>query len=177
MPKNYFFWTWKIGNSSTSGKVEAPAWSYQLGLQNGWMPTDPRDAVGACGNTSPWSPPLQSWQTGGAGIGIPSSVSKSLAWPPTTISQAGSVATLPFYTPTGTIPTLSVPTFTGTKSVNAGDGWQNPSDTSGIHVPIPTCTYLDPWVDPGTAPPASCGSAVARRADAPLTPPVPTPSS
>jgi glucan 1,3-beta-glucosidase len=112
-----------------------------------------------CGNSNPWTPPLRSWQTGGAGIGIPPSVSSSYAWPPTTISQAGSVSTLPFYTPTGTIPTLPVPTFTG-KSINAGNGWANPSDTTRMHVPIPTCTYLDPWVDPGTAPPASCGAAL-----------------
>ena len=31
----YFFWTWKIGNSSVTGKVEAPFWSYKLGLDNG----------------------------------------------------------------------------------------------------------------------------------------------
>ena len=31
----YFYWTWKVGNSSITGKVEAPFWSYQLGLQNG----------------------------------------------------------------------------------------------------------------------------------------------
>ncbi|KAG9095312.1 hypothetical protein FRC07_011112, partial [Ceratobasidium sp. 392] len=28
--QNWFFWTWKIGNSSISGKVESPFWSYQL---------------------------------------------------------------------------------------------------------------------------------------------------
>jgi glucan 1,3-beta-glucosidase len=33
--QNYFYWTWKIGNSSLSGKVEAPFWSYQLGLAKG----------------------------------------------------------------------------------------------------------------------------------------------
>jgi glucan 1,3-beta-glucosidase len=33
--QNYFFWTWKIGNSTVSGQVEAPFWSYQLGLQQG----------------------------------------------------------------------------------------------------------------------------------------------
>ena len=31
----YFYWTWKIGKSSETDKVEAPFWSYQLGLQNG----------------------------------------------------------------------------------------------------------------------------------------------
>lgn len=136
------------------------------------MPTDPRDAVGVCGNSNPWTPPLKSWQTGGAGIGIPASVSASYAWPPATISQAGAVSTLPAYTPTGTIPTLPVPTFTG-KSVNAGNGWANPSDTTRMNVPIPSCTYLDPWVDPGTAPPAACGAGAARRADPPLVTPVP----
>ncbi|KAF9012075.1 glycoside hydrolase superfamily, partial [Cyathus striatus] len=39
--QDYFFWTWKIGNSSVMGKVESPAWSYQLGLEQGWMPKDP----------------------------------------------------------------------------------------------------------------------------------------
>ena len=140
------------------------------------MPTDPREAAGACGNTSPWSPPLKAWQTGGAGANnIPASVSSSYGWPPTTISQAGSVSTLPFYTPTGPIPTLPVPTFSSAKkSINAGNGWANPSDTESMHVPIPTCTYLDPWVDPGTAPPASCGSAVARRLAEPLITPHPS---
>ena len=32
---DYFFWTWKVGNSSITGKVEAPFWSYKLGLDNG----------------------------------------------------------------------------------------------------------------------------------------------
>ncbi|KAL0567110.1 hypothetical protein V5O48_014886, partial [Marasmius crinis-equi] len=44
--QNWFFWTWKIGASRKSGKVESPAWSYSLGLQNGWIPKDPREANG-----------------------------------------------------------------------------------------------------------------------------------
>ncbi|KAF9532305.1 exo-beta-1,3-glucanase [Crepidotus variabilis] len=169
--QNYFFWTWKIGPSLESGKVETPAWSYQLGLQNGWMPTNPQDAVGACGNTSPFAPPLKSWQTGGAGVGIPDSVSNALAWPPTSISAAGAVATLPAYTATGPIPTLPAPTFSA-KNVNAGNGWNNAKDNTGFNVPIPGCTYLDPWVDPGTAPPAACAGAANRRAPQPtITPP------
>lgn len=31
----YFFWTWKVGNSLATGKVQSPFWSYQLGLENG----------------------------------------------------------------------------------------------------------------------------------------------
>ncbi|KAF8274934.1 glycoside hydrolase family 5 protein [Lactarius quietus] len=157
--QNWFFWTWKIGNSSTSGLVESPAWSYQLGLENGWMPSDPRQAVGACGATHTWQPPLAPSQTGGSGAGqIAVSVSSEYSWPPVSLSNAGAVLTLPRYTPTGTIPTLPVPTFTSTSSsINPGNGWANPSDTVRQAVPIATCTYLSPWC--GTvAVPAVCGT-------------------
>ena len=36
--QNYFFWTWKIGNSTTGNPQPNPFWHYQLGLQNGWIP-------------------------------------------------------------------------------------------------------------------------------------------
>lgn len=178
--QDYFFWTWKIGNSSRSGKVESPAWSYQLGLEQGWMPEDPRDAAGACGNGSPWQPPLQPWQTGGAGAGnIPATVTSALAWPPTTLSNAGAVTLLPSYTPTGPVPTLPAPTLTpasgstATPTVSVGNGWNNPSDTVGAAVEIPGCTYLDPWVTPAAAPPSPlCGAgAAAPPADPVVTPP------
>ncbi|KAG6814282.1 hypothetical protein H0H92_013407 [Tricholoma furcatifolium] len=170
--QDYFFWTWKIGNSSITGTVGSPHWSYQLGLQNGWMPTDPRSAIGYCGNSNPWSPPLAAWQTGGTGAGnIPASVTSALAWPPATISNGGPVSSLPAYTPTGTLITLPVPTFTTTASgsgatgtANAGDGWENTADTSGMFVEIPTCSYLDPWVGPTVAPPSPlCSSSAQRR--------------
>ena len=185
--KDYFFWTWKIGNSSVTGTVESPAWSYKLGLDNGWMPLDPRAAVGVCGNSSPWSPPFQSWQTGGAGAGqIPASVTSSLAWPPSAISNAGAITLLPSYAPTGTLVTLPVPTFTvsgsskASTTANAGNGWENPSDTSGMYVPIPTCSYLDPWVGPTAALPSPlCSGGTRRRYEAEepaITPPPPPPS-
>nr|GAT59625.1 glycoside hydrolase [Mycena chlorophos] len=112
---NWFFWTWKIGNS-TAGIVEAPQWSYQLGLQEGWMPTDPRSAVGTCGDSDPWDGPLSAWQTNGASGQIAADyISNSLAWPPPTISFANSVNSpgnaLPTYTPSGTPVTLPVQTF------------------------------------------------------------------
>ncbi|KAI6036772.1 exo-beta-1,3-glucanase [Pisolithus microcarpus] len=177
--QNWFFWTWKIGNSSTTGIVEAPQWSYQLGLQNGWMPTDPRVASGTCANQNIWSPPLQAWQTGGAGAGqIPASVSSEYAWPPATISNAGAVTLLPSYTPTGTVATLPPPTFTVTsgksaQTANAGDGWNNPSDTAGEMVGIATCSYLNPWIGPSASPPSPlCSSGAAARAlpQPPVTP-------
>ena len=152
-----------------TGKVETPHWSYQLGLENGWMPTDPRSAIGFCGNTDPWSPPFAPWQTGGAGAGdIPASVTSALAWPPATLSNGGPVASLPAYTPTGTVVTLPVPSFThsskATATINAGNGWANSADTEGMFVPIPTCSYLDPWIGPTASPPSPlCSSAIHRR--------------
>ena len=43
-----------------TGRVESPAWSYSLGLQEGWMPTDPRLSEGACENSAPFEGPLSS---------------------------------------------------------------------------------------------------------------------
>ncbi|KAF9228587.1 glycoside hydrolase family 5 protein [Gyrodon lividus] len=178
--QNWFFWTWKIGNSSVTGVVGSPQWSYSLGLQNGWMPKDPRTASGICADQNLWSPPLQPWQTGGEGAGqIAASVSKEYAWPPATISNAGAVTLLPSYTPTGTVATLPPPTFTVTsgKSVataNAGNGWQNPSDNAGEMVGIATCSYLDPWIGPSAAPPSPlCSTGAAARALEPMTTPPP----
>jgi aryl-phospho-beta-D-glucosidase BglC (GH1 family) len=165
--QNWFFWTWKIGNA-TNGTIQAPFWSYQLGLENGWMPTDPRAANGVCGNTHPWQPPLAPSQTGGSGAGnIPSSVSANLAWPPTSISNAGAAVTLlPQFTRTGTIPTLPAPSFTGKTSVSVGDGWENPSDTLGLAVPIATCTYPSAWMESGFSVPPACGAqSTGRRRD------------
>ncbi|KAI0054166.1 glycoside hydrolase family 5 protein [Auriscalpium vulgare] len=165
--QHWFFWTWKIGNSTTSGTVESPAWSYQLGLQNGWMPTDPRSANGVCGNTDPWSGKLPASATGGSGAGnIPASATSSIGWPPTAISNAADPTLLPQYTQTGPIPTLPVPTFSasGSASIDAGNGWANPSDTVGVAVPIASCSYLSPWVESAVAAPPACPTGAAARA-------------
>ncbi|KAI0797622.1 glycoside hydrolase superfamily [Abortiporus biennis] len=177
--QNWFFWTWKIGNSSTTGKVESPQWSYSLGLEQGWMPTDPRQAQGVCDSNDAFSGQYQSWQTGGAGADqIPASFSSSYAWPPTSISNGGFATALPTYTPTGTIPTLPVPTFTASakSSISAGNGWANSADSAGDFVPIPTCSYLDPWVGSAAPPSPLCSGAAAKRdlsspSPAPTTPP------
>ncbi|PAV23602.1 glycoside hydrolase family 5 [Pyrrhoderma noxium] len=159
--QNYFFWTWKIGNSTTwDGRVMSPQWSYKLGLENGWMPTDPREATGKCGGGSIFEGPLAASATGGAGAGtLVASGTANLQWPPATISNAGAVTLLPSYTPTASIPTLVGPTFTVTESkttstVSAGNGWQNAADTSGMMTDIASCTYLDPWVGPTASPPS-----------------------
>jgi len=46
--QNFFFWTWKIGNSTVLGTSSSPLWHYQLGVQQGWIPKDPREAIGHC---------------------------------------------------------------------------------------------------------------------------------
>lgn len=150
--QNWFFWTWKVGNSSVTGTVESPAWSYQLGLENGWMPADPRVADGTCNNANPFTGTI----TAGSG-NVPASVTNGYVWPPS-VSNGGDATDLPQYTPTGSIPTLPVPTFTPTGTVTstatAGNGWENAQDTAGLMVSMAGCSYLDPWVNPTAAPPS-----------------------
>jgi glucan 1,3-beta-glucosidase len=46
--------------------------------------------------------------------------------------------------------------------VNPGNGWYNSNDNAGYAAQIPGCSYLSPWVDPGTAPPSPlCAGGVA----------------
>ncbi|KAF8919326.1 glycoside hydrolase [Mucidula mucida] len=156
--QNWFFWTWKIGESTEWGTVRSPAWSYSLGLANGWMPEDPREAVGVCGNTAPFQGSLAAWQTGGAGAGTITAATGDIAWPPATISNGGAVTDLPSYTPTGSVPTLTADSAiskaaTATK-VSLGNGWNNPDDKAGLMTDIASCSYLDPWVGPTAAPPS-----------------------
>jgi glucan 1,3-beta-glucosidase len=112
--------------------------------------------------------------TGGAGADkIPATFSSSFAWPPTSISHAGAATLLPTYTQTGPIPTLPGPTFTSA-SVSLGNGWQNGADQTGMAVPIPTCSYLDPWVGTVDPPSPLCSGAAAKREAVPepvMTPP------
>jgi glucan 1,3-beta-glucosidase len=155
--QDWFFWTWKIGPSIRTKKVESPQWSYQLGLQNDWMPKDPREAIGKCGGKSPWQPPLQPWQTGGVGAGnIPPTMTVQYPWPPATISLGGVGSELPQYTPTGVVPTLPGPTFSfasATATPSPGNGWANAADTAGSMVEKQGCQYLDPWIGVADPPP------------------------
>lgn len=146
--QNWFFWNWKIGNSTETGLVGSPSWSYKLGLDEGWMPTDPRKAAGSCSGRTPFKGTL----TTGSGT-ISNADRAQYPWPPVSITRGGAPTDLPAYTPTGSIVTLPGPTITvtsdkATSTVNAGNGWANPSDTAGMMVPVPSCSYLDPWVGP-----------------------------
>ncbi|KAI9465211.1 glycoside hydrolase family 5 protein [Lactarius psammicola] len=178
--QNWWFWTWKIGNSSTSGTVEAPLWSYQLGLQNGWVPTDPRASIGKCqalgGSQAPFPGTYSAWQTGGPGAGtIALSVSSSFQWPPSTISNVDGVvyAALPTYTPTGTISTLPPPELT--PKVSQDDGWYDAEDTAGAMVTVSGCSYPNAWDSDGVVTPtAPCPS---RSLPAAIVTPTPSPVS
>ncbi|KAH9925883.1 glycoside hydrolase [Epithele typhae] len=161
---DYFFWTWKIGNSSASGNVAAPLWSYQLGLQQGFMPTDPREAVGVCGSLSgadsnPFDGNYAAAATGGSGAGTITYNTASLAWPPAQFTDvaAADMTRIPQYTPTGTVATLTAPTFYPSATVSLGDGWADAQDTVGGITPISGCAYPFAWdAESATIPAAGC---------------------
>ncbi|KAJ7142765.1 glycoside hydrolase family 5 protein [Mycena epipterygia] len=159
--QDWFFWTWKIGNA-TDGVVRSPLWSYQLGLEGGWIPSDPRQAVGKCAALGVSGPDFDgtfsAWQTGGAGAGtIDPSVSTQFPWPPVTISHvAAPVTLLPTYTPTGSVATLTyiTPTPTAgsgsgragpTPTVSVGNGWFDAGDTALAMTVVAGCSYPDAW--------------------------------
>ncbi|PPQ84071.1 hypothetical protein CVT26_013152 [Gymnopilus dilepis] len=143
---DWFFWTWKVGPAQ-SGVVEAPGWSYQLGLENGWIPKDPRTAHGMCGalgaSLQPFNGTYQPWQTG-TPSSIPASSTSQFPWLPTTISAADvPVSLLPTYTDTAAIITLPPATFTKAPAsvTKAADGWFNTQDTAGGITTVSGCPY------------------------------------
>ncbi|KAI0319281.1 glycoside hydrolase superfamily [Amylostereum chailletii] len=176
--QDWYFWTWKIGNSSTSGTVEAPLWSYKLGLDNGWITNDPRDSIGKCASlvsgastTALSTYTYSAWQTGAASTAAPASLSASFPWPPTSLSAVGPEvypALIPTYTATGAISTLPMPSVT--KGVKEGDGWFDKADTTGVFVAVSGCPYPDAWNSSGAVTPtAACPAATgvqSRRAQA-----------
>ena len=46
--QDWFFWTWKISNSTVKGYPTSPHWHYKLGWEQGWIPKDPRSGQGYC---------------------------------------------------------------------------------------------------------------------------------
>ncbi|KAG2015231.1 exo-beta-1,3-glucanase [Coprinopsis cinerea AmutBmut pab1-1] len=157
---SWFFWTWKIGNS-TRGIVEAPLWSYQLGLEGGWIPRDPRTAYGTCSKLgSPLTPvkgPYPSWMTGGDGAGPPRDA-RSYPWPPSMIAGGGAPTIVPHYAATGIIATLPPPTYTASDghTISSGNGWFNTQDTAPAPTPIQGCVYPDAWNPKPTAVSSQC---------------------
>jgi glucan 1,3-beta-glucosidase len=139
------------------GKVESPHWSYQLGLQEGWLPSDPRSGAGTCakqGIVSPLGRSLSGYQTGGPGAGtfLEAQVASYGQWPPSSMSGVTIMSGLPVYVQTGTPITLTAPTptsyppsYSPTGTISVGNGWANPNDTVSAYVPIAGCNYPNPW--------------------------------
>lgn len=152
--KNFFFWTWKTGDSLRNGKSLTPMWNYKLGLQEGYMPTDPYGisrnsgtSNAACaqvgsGLSDNWDGSFQAWMTGGADRY--STVNKNQhPWPPSTIrstevnsnllpvwTKTGSPLQLPTFAPSGSIITTSTPIAT-----------YNPNDAEPWYVEVEGCVY------------------------------------
>lgn len=140
--------------------VEAPLWSYQLGLENGWMPKDPRVAAGKCASLgiqeNAFNGNYLPWQTGDAGAGtFAPSATDPYPWPPASITGVDvAVAQLPMYTPTGTIATLPPPSITAT-GVSSINGWFNSGDNTPGPTAIAGCAYPDAWDATAAPVPAS----------------------
>lgn len=180
---NNFFWTWKTGNSSVTGKLVNPMWSYSNGLKDGYMPTNPRSAKGACASIASangqtisgavsFVGTFSAYMTGGPGEGqaIPTGTG-AYPFPPASLSLAGPVSNLPYYTPTGKPITMSASTPSATaypsgySTQGVGNGWVQAQDTAGWYTPIGGCSYLNPWSGNGAPTPTApvCGSSVQKR--------------
>ncbi|KAI0689732.1 glycoside hydrolase superfamily [Cytidiella melzeri] len=185
--QHWFFWTWKIGTDSVTNTVQAPLWSYKLGLDNGFIPTDPRQAAGMCSklgvNGDPFSGTYPATATGGAGAGtLAPSVTQSYGtFPPTSIAgvPAGDVSLIPSYT-TGRAPlTLPPPSYTGVaKSVTLPNGWFDSQDTAQAVFPVSGCVYPDAWLaSSSTLLTSACGATATAAVQPVTTPLVPTSSA
>ncbi|KAJ7845429.1 exo-beta-1,3-glucanase [Mycena olivaceomarginata] len=150
--QNFFFWTWKIGNSTVLGTSSNPLWHYQLGLERGWIPKDPREAIGHCasvlGSSQIFDGTLPASATGAGPTAVDAAQTSLHTFPPTALlpSITGTqMALLPTYTATGKVTTLFAPTFTSAPTAAVGSGWNNSADTALAYVAIAGCAYPNAW--------------------------------
>ncbi|KAJ7907933.1 glycoside hydrolase family 5 protein [Mycena leptocephala] len=169
--RDWFFWTWKIGNAADD-VVRSPLWSYQLGLEGGWIPADPRASVGKCASLGISGPAFDgifsAWQTGGVGAGTiaPGARAQVGAWPPASIANvdAAALTLLATYTATASAPTLMYVTPSpsgnaaaskGTPTVSVGNGWFDAGDTQAAVTAVAGCTYPNAWSALTSPPPTA----------------------
>ncbi|KAK4689279.1 glucan 1,3-beta-glucosidase, partial [Tremellales sp. Uapishka_1] len=189
--QNYFFWTWKIGPSTGDLERVNPFWDYSLGRANGWVPTDPRVAVGHCAalgvDSNEFDGTFSSaWMTGGVGANtIAADQSSSYPWPVTTMSpsyNAAQLASLPQYTQTGTPITMPALTYTSpgsSQTIGAGNGWANLNVNQQNYAAVSGCSYPPEYFAASIAIPTSaCGAgstpSVLKRDSKPAAHPQPT---
>lgn len=173
--QHWFFWTWKIGPSAVDNSPRSPLWSYKLGLDNGWIPKNPRDAFGHCAAAGiapgePFDGNYLPYQTGGgSGVINAADVAQFGTWPPTSIGLVANAALLPTYTATGAIPTLptqSFPAPTPSAKIDYGDGWFDDADTAGGVTTVAGCPYPNAWdATAAPVPAAACTGTPRRKRD------------
>ncbi|WVQ73642.1 hypothetical protein IAR50_003222 [Cryptococcus sp. DSM 104548] len=167
--QNHFFWTWKIGNSTVKGYATSPMWHYKLGLEQGWVPKDPRVAGGYCSGigiggdqfegTYP-SSAIGSFASTATPTIDASQLASHSAWPPTALGpspsySAAQISLFPTLTQTGTKNVLA--TATHPANVTLGGGWANAADTTGAWVMVNGCDYPDEYdATAATVPTAVC---------------------
>jgi hypothetical protein len=185
--QHWFFWTWKIGPSAIDNSPRSPLWSYKLGLDNGWIPQNPRDAFGTCASLgvvqdSPFNGTYQAYQTGGPGAnGIidAADLTNFGQWPPPSIGLVANAALLPTYTATGPVPTLSTEAFPtptpATATYNGGDGWFDAADKAEGMITVAGCSYPNAWDATAVPIPPLCTGTGGARKRAPVPAPVITP--
>lgn len=165
--QNFFFWTWKIGNSTSSVPMPNPFWHYRLGLQEGWIPKDPRSVIGTCAQAPgaeqrPFNGFTAAWMTGGDGAGQVNTA--DTPWPPQSFSNipAGQMTRLPQYTQTANPITLPAQTLTApgsSSTIDMGSGWANANDKRKAYAAVKGCAYPNEYTaadDP--IPATACGA-------------------
>ncbi|KAH7107071.1 glycoside hydrolase [Auriculariales sp. MPI-PUGE-AT-0066] len=153
---NFFFWTWRIGPSTRfNNTIQAPDWSYELGLQEGWIPKDPRTASGTCtklgyDSHSSFDGAYDTWQLTGEGATLNPATTEAYPWPPASLTGLPDGGALPTYTATGAIPTLVV-----TDAPAAMQTFTPDLGGVGMMVPIANCQYPDAY-NAGMTVPEAC---------------------
>ncbi|KAK7054692.1 hypothetical protein VNI00_003155 [Paramarasmius palmivorus] len=117
--QHWFYFTWKVQPLNSESSADARAmWDYQRGREGGWIPKDPRDAVGYCPSISSFDGVYAASATGGS-LDSTATSTNSIPFPPTALATpsgvSGTLMTyLPTLTPTGTWPVLEGVGGTGT---------------------------------------------------------------
>jgi glucan 1,3-beta-glucosidase len=192
--ENWFFWTWKIG-PALNGTIMAPLWSYQLGLEQGWMPQDPRASEGMCDRAGAGSSKKVVFDTfdgkykpsqTGEGDGKVAETARAAfgQWPPISLKgQPTPTAVggdpgapwraMPTYTQTGTMSALGL-TYPPASSTSSAKVTNSGAKTGTGEVrprftPVKDCLYPDPYMvtDAGAPTTVICsGAAQATMGDA-----------
>lgn len=149
--QNWFHWTWKIGNSTHLGYDSSPFWHYKRGLEQGWVPSDPRSAAGTCASLGigggVFKGVFPASATGGGPNTIAADqVSSYGSFPPASMGPSPSftaqqIAVFPTFTPTGSPVTLRQAAMA--TGVVVGNGWHDPQDTAGAYTTVSGCSYPD----------------------------------